>query len=92
MGEVGCVLVGYPSSSTSGWGSSGGWVGWGEEVEDSVGERRCLEMGGGAASSSLEESSAGADLGGGCLEWIWQREKKLWEVNMEAQMIGVQFT
>jgi len=34
-------------------------------------------MGGGAASSSLEESSAGSGLGGGCLECTWQRVKKL---------------
>ena len=77
MGMMGWLLVGLPSSSTSGFGSSAGWLGCGEEVDDSVGERRCLAMGGGAASSSLEESSTASGLGGGCLEWTWQRVKKL---------------
>lgn len=72
--------MGKPSSSTSGRVAGGGGVGgW----DWTVGERRCLEIGGGAASSSLlegEEDRAGSGTDadglvvpaaaeeGGCLE------------------------
>ena len=79
-------VVGNPSSSTSGRGAGGGGVGGGDL---SVGDRRCLDMGGGAASSSLldgEDERAGSETeapdlaagppGRGCLEWRRQKEKK----------------
>jgi len=53
-------------------------VSCGEGAEEVVGERRYLGIGGGAASSSLEESSAGMGVGGGCFECKWQRLKKLY--------------
>ena len=78
--------VGKPSSSTSGRcaivlppGDEGDFCG-----EREVGERRCLRIGGGAASSlsdsdESEVESPGCCSGdeGACLEWRWQKRKKL---------------
>ena len=61
--------VGYPSSSTSGRAAGCGGVGGGD---CEVGLRRCLRIGGGAASSSLEDEGERAGCGGeegGCLEF-----------------------
>ena len=68
--------TGQPSSSTSGL-TGGGGVGGGDWE---VGERRCLRIGGGAASSeSEEEFERGGCSGdkGGFLECWWQKVKKL---------------
>lgn len=48
--------------------------------EREAGERRCLGMAGGWASSSLEvegESEGCGGVVGGCLELLWQKLKKL---------------
>jgi hypothetical protein len=48
--------------------------------ECDAGERRCLGMAGGWASSSLEvegESEGWGGVVGGCLELLWQKLKKL---------------
>lgn len=88
--------VGKPNSSTSGrcgfelrTGDEGDFCG-----EREVGERRCLRIGGGAASSlsDSEESEVerpGCWRGdeGACLECIWQKRKKL-QGSLLADMSG----
>jgi hypothetical protein len=95
MGSAGGSVMGYPNSSTAGIGRFAAcWPSWKASAGSlsstsgtARGNSRRFLIGGGAASSSL--SCSGSTKAGTCLLLLLQNAKKLWELSMKAEILGV---